>query len=198
MTKSKSNSKIMSSIRAKVFNLPSQFPLLRGMLSYSIIWPTCSVVQEYIEHGTTIENCDWVRAARYSIFGTFFMAPVFYGWMKYISPFFKGKSLKIALTRALIEQVSYSPCAMAYFFFGMSALEMKPLSRCVQEVKDKFWPTYKIGAVFWPSAQTLNFYFVSEKNRIIFVSLASFVWTVYLAHVKAKENSSGIYVKQEE
>lgn len=162
------------------------------MVSYSIIWPSCSIVQEYIENGTTIDDADFARAARFGIFGTFFMAPVFYGWMKYTSRFFKNKSLKTAMIRAAIEQVSYSPLAMAYFFFGMSLLEFKPVKTCVNEVKEKFWPTYKIGVVFWPTAQTLNFYFVSEKNRIIFVSAASFVWTVYLAHVKAKEQENEI------
>lgn len=177
----------MSGIFTKVRSLRINYHLVRGMVSYAIIWPTCSLVQEYIEHGTTIEDADIARAARFGIFGTFFMAPVFYGWMKYTSRFFRSKSLKTAILRAAIEQVSYSPLAMAYFFFGMSLLELKPVKTCVNEVREKFWPTYKIGVVFWPTAQTLNFYFISEKNRIIFVSAASFVWTVYLAHMKAKE-----------
>ncbi|XP_053619588.1 mpv17-like protein 2 [Plodia interpunctella] len=177
----------MSGVLTKVMSLPAQFPLIRGMVSYAVIWPSCSIVQEYLENGTSPENADWARAARFSFFGTFFMAPVFYGWMKYSGRFFKRKDLKTAIIRAAIEQVSYSPLAMAYFFFGMSALEMKPLKTCVNEVREKFWPTYKIGVVFWPTAQTINFYFISEKNRIVFVSAASFVWTVYLCHVKSKK-----------
>ncbi|XP_075986375.1 mpv17-like protein 2 [Anticarsia gemmatalis] len=180
----------MSGIITKVLGLPEQYPILRGMISYAIIWPMCSITQEYLEHGTSIENANWARAARFSFFGTFFMSPVFYGWMKYTSRFFKNKNLMTAITRAAIEQVSYSPLAMAYFFFGMSVLEMKPLKMCVNEVREKFWPTYKMGVLYWPTAQTLNFYFVSEKNRIVFVSAASFVWTVYLAHVKSKEQKN--------
>lgn len=82
---------------------------------------------------------------------------------------------------------SYTPLAMTYFFFGMCMLEGKPMEACVQEVKDKLWPAYKIGALYWPTVQTLNFYFVPAKNRIIFVSVASFVWTVYMCHVKVLE-----------
>ncbi|CAH2059346.1 unnamed protein product, partial [Iphiclides podalirius] len=178
----------MSGILTKVIRLPVKFPLLRGMVSYALIWPTCSVVQEYLEHGTTLADADWARAARYGVFGTFFMAPLFYNWMKYSGRFFKGRTLKTAVFRAAIEQVSYSPVAMAYFFFGMSLLEMRPLSSCVEEVRLKFWDAYKIGALFWPAAQTINFYFVSERNRIVFVSAASFVWTVYLAHVKSRRD----------
>ncbi|VVC87885.1 unnamed protein product [Leptidea sinapis] len=156
------------------------------MVSYAVIWPTCSITQEYIENGTTIQHADWSKAARFGIFGTFFMAPVFYGWMQFTSKFFKRKTLSTCILRAAVEQISYSPLAMAYFFFGMSLLEMKPIKTCLNEVREKFWPTYKIGVVFWPTAQTINFYFVSEKNRIVFVSCASFIWTIYLAHMKAK------------
>ncbi|CAK1541038.1 unnamed protein product [Leptosia nina] len=180
----------MSGIITKVLSLPVQFPLIRGMVSYAIIWPTCSITQDYIANGTPIQNADWNRAARFGFFGTFFMAPVFYGWLKFSSRFFKRKNLYTAIKRALIEQVSYSPLAMAYFFFGMSLLERKPIANCVKEVREKFWPTYKIGAIFWPTAQTINFYFVSEKNRIVFVSAASFVWTIYLAHMKAKKQQA--------
>lgn len=113
------------------------------------------------------------------------MAPVLYAWIKFSSPFFKRKDLRTAITRAAIEQVSYGPMALSYFFFGMSLLEMKPIEACVQEVKEKFWPTYKMGFVYWPTVQTLNFYFMPEKNRVVFVSAASFVWTVYMAHMKS-------------
>ncbi|XP_028031873.1 mpv17-like protein [Bombyx mandarina] len=179
----------MSGILSKVLRLPRKYPLLRGMLCYAVIWPACSITQEFMEHGPNLEKLDWARATRFGVFGTFFMAPVFYGWMKYSSRFFKRNNLKTAILRAGLEQISYAPLATAYFFFGMSLLEMKPIKECLKEVEEKLWPTYKIGVLFWPMAQTVNFYFVSEKNRIVFVSLASFVWTVYLAHVKSKEKN---------
>ncbi|XP_045780262.1 mpv17-like protein [Maniola jurtina] len=199
ITHNKNNKNGKMAILTKVFSITLQFPLIRGMVSYAVIWPSCSVIQEYMENGSGLGDADWARATRFGIFGAFFMAPVFYGWMKYSSKFFRGKSLTTAVTRALVEQVSYSPVALAYFFFGMSLLEMKPLNTCVNEVKEKFWPTYKVGAIFWPTAQTINFYLVPEKNRIVFVSVASFVWTIFMAHMKAKEQVGGkdIEVKTE-
>lgn len=161
------------------------------MASPSLMWfrCDCGLNEPYLPK-KQISNSYTLPDFTKNLTGTFFMAPVFYGWMKYTSRFFKRKTLRTAITRAAIEQVSYSPLAMAYFFFGMSALERKPLKECVNEVREKWWPTYKIGVIFWPTAQTINFYCVSEKNRIIFVSMASFVWTVYLAHMKAKEQKN--------
>lgn len=46
--------------------------------------------------------------------------------------------------QALIEQITYGPAAMCSFFFGMSLLELKPISECIEEVKIKFLPTYKV------------------------------------------------------
>lgn len=46
--------------------------------------------------------------------------------------------------QALVEQVTYSPTAMCCFFFGMNLLEQKSISECAEEVKQKFWPTYKV------------------------------------------------------
>ncbi|KAL4708485.1 hypothetical protein ACJJTC_014093 [Scirpophaga incertulas] len=175
------------SVLTKMLTLPYNFPIVRGMVSYAVIWPTCSIVQEYLEHGKPLREANWTRAARFGVFGCFFMAPVFYGWMKYSNKYFTRKDLITAIIRSAIEQISYSPLAMSYFFFGMSLLEGKSYTECVSEVREKFWPTYKTGVIFWPLAQTLNFYFISDKNRIVFVSMASFVWTTYLAHVKGKQ-----------
>ncbi|XP_026323123.1 mpv17-like protein [Hyposmocoma kahamanoa] len=165
---------------------PISYNLIRGMVSYAIIWPASSVTEEYLLHGTTPDNADWARAARFGFFGAFFMSPLFYNWMRLNDRLFPKKDLVTALKRSALEACTYAPLAMSYFFFGMCMLEGKPYEACVIELKEKLWPTYKLGLVYWPTVQTINFYFVSPKNRIIFVSIASFVWTVYMCHVKAK------------
>ena len=44
-----------------------------------------------------------------------------------------------------MEQVTYGPAAMCCFFFGINLLEFKPIAECAEEVRLKFWPTYKVG-----------------------------------------------------
>lgn len=99
---------------------------------------------------------------------------------------FPARNLSTAVKRALFDQVTYSPVALALFFFGLSAIEMKSMEECVGEVRDKFWDTYKLGIVYWPSVQTLNFYLVPERNRMVVLSVASFLWTLYMSHVKGQ------------
>ena len=40
---------------------------------------------------------------------------------------------------------------------------------------------------FWPFVQTLNFAFIAEKNRVVVVSIASFIWAVYLSYAHHHE-----------
>lgn len=177
----------MNRLLSRFVHLFDHHPIIRGMLSYGISWPACSLMQEYLEYGKTLENADWGRAARFCIFGGLFMSPVYYYWLKCTFPYFQKPTFFTAVKRAAIEQVSFGPFGLSYFLFVMSLLERQPLEICVKEVKDKFWPTYKAGCMYWPLAQTVNYYWCTEKNRLIYVSCVSFVWTVYLGHVKSKK-----------
>lgn len=69
-----------------------------------------------------------------------------------------------------MEQVTYSPCAMVSFYFGMSLLEGKTVEEAKKEVEKKFLPTYKVhNNILW-------FFFSSIKwlltKKIFVVKIA--------------------------
>ncbi|GAB1866727.1 Mpv17-like protein [Camponotus japonicus] len=154
------------------------------MVSYSIIWPTACLLQQKIMGK---EEFNYAEAARFSFYGGLYVAPTLYCWLKCASYLWPKANLKSAITKALVEQVTYSPVAMCSFFFGMSFLELKPVSECIEEVKIKFWPTYKIGICVWPILQTINFILIPERNRVVYVSVCSLIWTCFLAYMKSFE-----------
>lgn len=47
--------------------------------------------------------------------------------------------------QALLEQVSYTPAAMTSFYFLMTLLEGRSIDDSINEVKNKFLPTYKVN-----------------------------------------------------
>lgn len=49
--------------------------------------------------------------------------------------------------QAVVETVTYTPFAMTSFYFGMSILENKTVDEAANEVRTKFWPTYKVKNV---------------------------------------------------
>ena len=168
---------------ATVSKFFAKHQMARGMAIYAVIWPTSSTIQQLIAN----EKMDWKKNLRFFMFGSFFVAPTLYAWVKLTSSMWPKMSLKNGMTKAAVEQGSYGPMAGVCFFYFMSLMEGKDFKGCVQEVKDKFPQTYKVGVCFWPVVQTINFTFVSEKNRVPFVSVCSFCWTIFLAYMKQLE-----------
>lgn len=133
----------MSSVGVNIKAVFKQYPIIRGILSYAVIWPTSCICQQTIA-GKNWKTYDWAQAARFSFFGSCFTAPSLYAWIRLSSRIWPRSNLKTAIKKALIEQVTYGPAAMICFFFGMSLLESKTIAQAKQEVQNKFLPTYKV------------------------------------------------------
>ncbi|KAH8387463.1 hypothetical protein KR093_007191, partial [Drosophila rubida] len=160
-------------------------PMVKGAVTYALLWPTGSLVQQTLE-GRNLKNYDWARALRFSLFGGLYVAPTLYGWVRLTSAMWPQTSLRVGIVKALTEQVSYGPFACISFFMGMSLLEMKSFDEAVAETKQKALPTYKVGLCVWPFVQTLNFSLVPEHNRVVFVSICSLMWIIFLAYTKSR------------
>lgn len=133
-----------------------------------------------------------MRCLRYGLYGAIFTAPTLYAWVRLTSRMWKPSTSKRttiinAIKKSMVEQVTYGPAAMTCFFFGMELMESYSVEKAKHEVQVKFWQTYTTGLCFWPIFQTMNFAFVAEKNRVVAVSLASFLWTIYLSYMKQLE-----------
>ncbi|XP_032675733.1 mpv17-like protein [Odontomachus brunneus] len=171
----------MRIVFVKFREITQKYPIVRGMVSYAAIWPAGCLLQQKI---TGKKEFDYGEAVRFSLYGSLYVAPTLYCWIRFASYLWPKNDLKSAITKALVEQVTYSPAAMCSFFFGMNLLELKPVSECIEEVKIKFWPTYKVAICIWPILQTINFGLIPERNRVIYVSVCSLIWTTFLAYMK--------------
>lgn len=58
------------------------------------------------------------------------------------------------------------------------------------QVSHKFYDTYKVGVVYWPSVQTLNYSFVPVRNQVVCSSVFSMIWSSFLAYEKHLEIKS--------
>ncbi|KAH0561886.1 protein sym1-like isoform X1 [Cotesia glomerata] len=176
----------MRIIFVKIGELSRRYPIVRGMASYTVIWPTACLLQQKISGK---EKLDYIHALRFSLYGGFFVGPTLFAWLKIATYLWPKPNLRSAITKALVEQVTYGPAAICCFFFGINLLEFKPISECVEEVKNKFFPTWRIGVFVWPILQTINYVFIPERNRVVYVSFCSLGWTSLLSYVKSLETS---------
>lgn len=124
---------------ARVSTFFMQHPMLKGMAVYSVIWPTSSVVQQVINK----EDLDWKKSLRFFLFGTFFVAPTLYGWIKLTSAMWPTMSLKTGVAKAVVEQFSYGPAAGVSFFTLMTLMEGRGFDDVRTELTEKFPRTFR-------------------------------------------------------
>uniref|UniRef100_A0A182JR26 Mpv17-like protein n=1 Tax=Anopheles christyi TaxID=43041 RepID=A0A182JR26_9DIPT len=169
-----------------VFSKVLRHPIARGMATYSILWPTANLVQQSLE-GKRYDSFDFVQCIGYGLYGALYVAPTIYGWVKISTIMWPKMNIRTALLKAVVEQATYGPFAGISFLYIMSLAEGKTAGEAVNEVKTKFPRTYTVGLAYWPFIQTINFAFIPERNRVPFVAVCSFVWTVFLASIKRND-----------
>lgn len=132
----------------------------------------------------SLDTYDWTKCAQFAVYGSVYVAPSLYCWVKLMSKIWPVSNFRTAIMKTIIEQLSYGPLATGSFFFIISLLEHKTIEESKQEVRDKFWPTYQMGVFYWTTVQTLNYTLIPERNRVPVVSLFGLIWTTFLAYQK--------------
>lgn len=160
--------------------LCDKYPIIRGCVSFSIICPTGSLLQQTIE-GKNLENYDYKRMIRFSAYGVFIAAPLFHSWFRITQLLWPHNTMKSAIQKVLLEQVTFGPFSMGTFFVIMPLWEGKKWAEVEQQFSDKFCQSYKVALCYWPFVQLVNFKMVPQKNRVAFVSIFSLFWWCFLA-----------------
>lgn len=169
----------------KVFD---SYPVLRGMATYVVLYPTSNLVQQLLELGP--EDVNVRELGRFALFGSMWVAPTVYTWIKISSWLLPKPTFNHAVKKVLLEQVTYSPFAITTFFTGMNLLQGKGLNEAKDELSAKFLPTFKSCLLYWPFVQTINFSLVPERNRAPVVGVASLLWVSFLSYMKRQEVST--------
>ncbi|XP_050442194.1 mpv17-like protein [Adelges cooleyi] len=168
---------------SKIYRASVNHGLVRGMAIYSVTWPASSIIQQTLDPSWNKE-IDFKRAAKFGLYGTLFVVPTLYGWMRFAGFIWPSQTITGNITKAVVEQFTYGPFATASFFFFMTLLDGGSVEDAKLEVQKKFFPTWKVAVTVWPLLQSINYCVVPPKNRLIFVSFASLAWTVFLAYIK--------------
>ena len=89
---------------------------------------------------------------------------------------------------------------ISIYSFDYSAtglLEGKTLPEAFEELKKKFLATYLVDLVIYPASQTINFFLVPLRFRVVFVSTTTFFYSIFLSFIKTSVRflASDTYVK---
>lgn len=77
------------------------------------------------------------------MFGTFFVAPTLYGWIRLSSSMWPQMNIRSGISKAVTEQFSYGPFAGVCFFTIMTLMEGRGFEDAKKEVMEKFPQTYR-------------------------------------------------------
>ena len=96
------------------------YPVVRGMVAYSIMYPGANILQQVVfrnSHDDNKENknrnnlliklqkVDWLEASRFMIYGALFHAPLVYNWMRLAGNVFPGTANKQILKKVNMHDI---------------------------------------------------------------------------------------------
>ncbi|XP_028837546.1 mpv17-like protein [Denticeps clupeoides] len=143
-----------------------------------------SQLERTVHQDTTnlLHSIDWKQTARVAMVGFCFHANFNYHWLKALERMLPGGRMKQVTLKVALDQLIGAPATISAFFIGLSTLERRddPL----EEWRNKFWPSYKTGVVYWSTMQAVNFSLVPPVARTVFAGGISLVWTVFLCHFR--------------
>lgn len=67
---------------------------------------------------------------------------------------------------------------------------MEGASDPLAEVKEKLIPTFAKSCLLWLPAQTINFLYVPNRFRMIYLATCSFAWVNILCFIKRQKSPS--------
>ncbi|XP_078612091.1 mpv17-like protein [Branchiostoma floridae x Branchiostoma japonicum] len=173
-------------------NVLRKSPYLTSVGLYTILYTGADVSNQLwtfhfdkkVTHEHSAFSLDLGRTARMGVIGFVCLGNFNYRWIPFLERMFPGATVRKTLAKVLVDQVIAAPLLITAFYAGLRVLERKPDVFAV--VREKFVDTYKTGLMFWPAAQTINFYLLPVQYRVIFLGVCSFTWANIMCIMKAR------------
>ena len=156
-------------------------PLLTKGISSGIINCAGDVICQYLSNTDEEFQLDWLRAGRFLIMGSFFVAPITHAWYSLLSNrMFPGPSTFRRVTqRVIVDQFGFAPIFIPGFMGSLWLLEGREnitsqLIELTPEVVVSNW-------LLWIPAMTLNFSVIPVKYHVLYSNVVALLWTIYLS-----------------
>ncbi|GAX84929.1 hypothetical protein CEUSTIGMA_g12350.t1 [Chlamydomonas eustigma] len=164
-------------------------PVLKAAVISSTVMSAGDILCQKIQKRSAMAVVDLNRTSRFALVGLTMHGPFFYHGYRWLDTFTTTTgppSLKGALLKTSIGQVTLFPAYLGGALIALSLLEGKRTSEAVAKLQDTFLSTYVAGSFFWPVANTLNFMFMPPTRRVLFANGAGLIWNAYLSLVNSK------------
>lgn len=144
------------------------------------------LIQQRIEiywHSHDKEKHEWSRTENMVGIGCALGSTqhVFYKVLDNVLP---GTNFKTVTKKIVIDLVILSPIVITVFLYGLGLLEGRRAGEMHEEVRAKFLPIFLVDCIIWPPIQYVNFAYLHNKHRVIYVNVMMILYDIFLSHIK--------------
>ncbi|CAM1318698.1 MPV17L (predicted) [Pycnogonum litorale] len=130
----------------------------------------------------SVDGYNWKSICCYAVYGTFLIGPALFFWYKFLDRKFPSSIKKNIAKKVFLDQFGFGLVSLGIFFSVMNIMEGK--ERPFDDVPEKWFKAFTMGACYWMPVQTVNFLILPPQYRVAYVGLMSFIWTNVLIYMR--------------
>lgn len=168
-------------------------PLLTKCITSGILSFAADIVCQVGFSSPEAENStvvDGVRAAKFTVLGTFFTGPALHFWYGWLGSMIPGGQLSSVLKRLLLDQCLFAPTFLTSFFSIALLLDGTP-EKIIGKIRNDLWSTVQANYIVWVPCQFINFMLVPPHLQVLFANVIGFFWNIYLSYSTYKGPGDG-------
>lgn len=149
--------------------------------NYSCLSPS-SALQIFIAGGPF----DMKRFITLSIFGFIYHGPsghYFYNWL---DSKVEGTDAKAVFTKVAIDQVFWCPIFMSVFFAYLGLVNGDGFAAIGSKIRNDLLSACQGSWKVWPIVHAVNFKFISNKHRLVFINGVQIAFNMFLSIIGTK------------
>ena len=85
--------------------------------------------------------------------------------------------------KILMDQTVYAASKYSMYLGLVNLLRGRDCTDCVQEIREKLWPTLTTGWRFWPAVHIITYNLIPPRHRVLWVNCADLIWVTLLASI---------------
>ncbi|KAI8067455.1 hypothetical protein BC940DRAFT_333479 [Gongronella butleri] len=149
---------------------------------YAGLFGTGDVLAQQAVEQKGLQDHDYNRTLRMVGFGGLAAGPALSNWYRFLEHNVKRSTpLKTLVTKVAIDQFTFAPCFIAFFFSAQGAMEGQSLAQIKEKLQHSYPNALMNNYKLWPAVQLANFYFVPLQHRLLVVNLIALGWNSYLS-----------------
>ncbi|XP_061677237.1 mpv17-like protein isoform X1 [Syngnathoides biaculeatus] len=135
-------------------------PYISNVVGYTALFASADLFQQRVlgrrdaSRAPAAAPVDWRQTARVATVGFCFHANFNYQWLRWLERVLPGGGVRAVTGKVVLDQLVGAPLTITAFYIGLSLLENN--DDLLADWKEKFWPSYKTGVVFWSTMQWLG------------------------------------------